>query len=102
GLDALVANAGIPCRVPAPELTAERVVRVLDVDFHAPAAMSLALLPAMLEVVALHRVRDALGELPCRHLLHREQRRMVVRLVPDLRVALGIGSRPPRLETSTS
>jgi short-subunit dehydrogenase len=49
GLDALVANAGIPCRVPAPRLTADRVTHVMNVDFNAPMRMSLALLPRMLE-----------------------------------------------------
>lgn len=49
GLDALVANAAIPCRVPAARLTGERVAHVMDVDFHAPVRMSLALLPRMLE-----------------------------------------------------
>jgi len=49
GLDCLVNNAGIPARVPVTELTPERVAHVMDVNFHAPVRMSLALLARMLD-----------------------------------------------------
>jgi short-subunit dehydrogenase len=49
GLDALVNNAAIPKRTHVADLTPADVVHVMDVDFHSPARMSLALLPRMLE-----------------------------------------------------
>lgn len=47
-LDCVVANAAIPCRVPVQRLTAERIAQVMNVDFHAPVRMALAILPDML------------------------------------------------------
>ena len=47
-LDAVVHNAGIPARVPVPELEPETVMHVMDVDFHSPVRMTLELLPDML------------------------------------------------------
>jgi short-subunit dehydrogenase len=44
-VDCLVNNAGIPARIPVPRLTPADVARVMDVNFHAPVRMSLALLP---------------------------------------------------------
>jgi len=44
-LDCVVANAAIPCRVPVQRLTAERVAKVMDVDFFAPVRMALGILP---------------------------------------------------------
>jgi len=44
-VDVLVNNAGIPARIPVPRLTPADVARVMDVNFHAPVRMSLALLP---------------------------------------------------------
>ena len=44
-VDCLVNNAGIPARIPVPHLTAADVAHVMDVNFHAPVRMSLALLP---------------------------------------------------------
>ena len=38
-------NAGIPARIPVTRLTPADVERVMDVNFHAPVRMSLALLP---------------------------------------------------------
>ena len=49
GLDVLVNNAAIPKRTHVADLTASDVEHVMDVDFHSPARMSLALLPRMLE-----------------------------------------------------
>ena len=49
GLDVLVNNAAIPMRRPVTELTPEVVAHVMDVDFHSPVRMSLALLDRMLE-----------------------------------------------------
>ena len=49
GLDALVNNAAIPKRTRVTDLTSADVEHVMDVDFHSPARMSLALLPSMLE-----------------------------------------------------
>jgi short-subunit dehydrogenase len=45
GVDCLVNNAGIPARIPVPRLTPADVAHVMDVNFHAPVRMSLALLP---------------------------------------------------------
>jgi short-subunit dehydrogenase len=44
-VDVLVNNAGIPARLPVPRLTPSDVTHVMDVNFHAPVRMSLALLP---------------------------------------------------------
>jgi short-subunit dehydrogenase len=49
GLDALVNNAAIPKRTRVTELTPADVAHVMDVDFHSPVRMSLALLPRMIE-----------------------------------------------------
>ncbi len=49
GLDAIVANAAVPCRVPIERLDGARVAEVMDVDFHAPVRMALAALPEMRE-----------------------------------------------------
>jgi short-subunit dehydrogenase len=48
GLDVLVNNAAIPKRTHVTDLTAFDVQHVMDVDFHSPVRMSLALLPRML------------------------------------------------------
>jgi short-subunit dehydrogenase len=48
GLDALVNNAAIPKRAKVTDLTPVDVEHVMDVDFHSPVRMSLALLPRML------------------------------------------------------
>jgi short-subunit dehydrogenase len=49
GLDVLVNNAAIPKRTRVTELTPHDVQHVMDVDFHSPARMALAVLPRMLE-----------------------------------------------------
>ncbi len=49
GLDALVNNAAIPKRTHVAQLTPDDVEHVMDVDFHSPMRMSLAVLPRMLE-----------------------------------------------------
>jgi short-subunit dehydrogenase len=49
GVDVLVNNAGIPKRTHVTELSAGDILYVMDVDFHSPVRMSLALLPRMLE-----------------------------------------------------
>ena len=49
GLDAIVNNAAIPMRKRVTDLTAADVTRLMDVDFHSPVRMSLAVLPRMLE-----------------------------------------------------
>jgi short-subunit dehydrogenase len=49
GLDGLVNNAAIPKRTPVTRLTPTDVAHVMDVDFHSPVRMSLAVLPKMLE-----------------------------------------------------
>jgi short-subunit dehydrogenase len=49
GLDCLVNNAAIPKRTHVSDLTPGDVEYVMDVDFHSPARMGLALLPKMLE-----------------------------------------------------
>ena len=48
GLDCLVNNAAIPKRTPADRLTAGDLARVMDINFHAPVRMTLALLPRWL------------------------------------------------------
>ncbi|HEX3459627.1 MAG TPA: SDR family NAD(P)-dependent oxidoreductase [Acidimicrobiales bacterium] len=48
-LDVLVNNAGIPMRRPVPRLTMEDVERVMRVNYLSPVAMTLAVLPAMIE-----------------------------------------------------
>jgi short-subunit dehydrogenase len=49
GLDALVNNAAIPKRTRVTELTPADVTHLMDVDFHSPVRMSLAVLPRMIE-----------------------------------------------------
>jgi short-subunit dehydrogenase len=49
GLDVLVNNAAIPKRTRVTELTPADVQHVMDVDFHSPVRMALAVLPRMLE-----------------------------------------------------
>ena len=49
GLDGLVNNAAIPKRTPVTKLTPADVELLMDVDFHSPVRMSLALLPKMVE-----------------------------------------------------
>ena len=48
-VDVLVNNAAIPARIPVTRVTPEEVARVMDVNFHAPVRMTLALLPRWLE-----------------------------------------------------
>ena len=48
-VDALVNNAAIPKRTHVADLTPADVEHVMDVDFHSPVRMTLALLPRMLE-----------------------------------------------------
>jgi short-subunit dehydrogenase len=49
GLDGLVNNAAIPKRTPVTKLTPADVRLLMDVDFHSPVRMSLALLAKMIE-----------------------------------------------------
>jgi short-subunit dehydrogenase len=49
GLDGLVNNAAIPKRTPVTKLTPGDVTHLMDVDFHSPVRMSLAVLPKMIE-----------------------------------------------------
>jgi short-subunit dehydrogenase len=49
GLDVLVNNAAIPKRTHVTDLTPADVQHVMDVDFHSPARMGMAVLPRMLE-----------------------------------------------------
>jgi short-subunit dehydrogenase len=49
GLDVLVNNAAIPKRTRVTDLTPGDVQHVMDVDFHSPVRMALALLPRMIE-----------------------------------------------------
>ena len=49
GLDVLVNNAAIPKRTRVTDLTAAEVHRLMDVDFHSPVRMALAVLPRMTE-----------------------------------------------------
>jgi short-subunit dehydrogenase len=49
GLDVLVNNAAIPKRTRVTDLTAADVAHLMDVDFHSPVRMALALLPRMIE-----------------------------------------------------
>lgn len=49
GLDALVNNAAIPMRRDVRDVTPEALARVMDVNFHSPVRMGMALLPRMLE-----------------------------------------------------
>ena len=49
GLDVLVNNAAIPKRTSVTELTPHDVRHVMDVDFHSPVRMALAVLPRMVE-----------------------------------------------------
>ena len=49
GLDALVNNAAIPKRTHVTDLTPADVEYVMDVDFHSPARMGLAVLPRMID-----------------------------------------------------
>jgi short-subunit dehydrogenase len=49
GLDGLVNNAAIPKRTRVTDLTPADISYVMDVDFHSPIRMSLAVLPRMVE-----------------------------------------------------
>jgi short-subunit dehydrogenase len=49
GLDVLVNNAAIPKRTRVTDLTPADVEHVMNVDFHSPVRMALALLPRMIE-----------------------------------------------------
>jgi short-subunit dehydrogenase len=49
GLDVLVNNAAIPKRTRVTDLTAADVQHLMDVDFHSPVRMALAVLPRMIE-----------------------------------------------------
>jgi short-subunit dehydrogenase len=49
GLDVLVNNAAIPKRTRVTDLTPGDVQHVMDVDFHSPVRMALAVLPRMIE-----------------------------------------------------
>ncbi|MDQ1447138.1 MAG: hypothetical protein QOC79_109 [Actinomycetota bacterium] len=49
GLDAIVHNAAIPKRVHISRLTIDDVTETMDINFHSPARMTLAVLPKMLE-----------------------------------------------------
>jgi len=49
GLDVLVNNAAIPKRTRVTDLTPHDVQYVMDVDFHSPVRMALAVLPRMIE-----------------------------------------------------
>lgn len=49
GIDVLVNNAGVPMRRHVTKLTTDEIERVMRVNFHSPVAMTLAILPAMLE-----------------------------------------------------
>jgi short-subunit dehydrogenase len=49
GLDCLVNNAAIPKRTRVTELTPADVTHLMDVDFHSPVRMALAVLPRMIE-----------------------------------------------------
>ena len=48
-LDVIINNAGIPMRRPADRLTMDEVERVMTVNYFSPVAITLALLPRMLE-----------------------------------------------------
>ena len=69
GVDCLVNNAGIPKRTPVPRLTPSDVAHVMDVNFHAPVRMTLALLPHWLERGAgcVVNVSSLGGRLPIAH-----------------------------------
>ena len=69
GVDCLVNNAGIPKRTPVPRLTPSDVAHVMDVNFHAPVRMTLALLPRWLERGAgcVVNVSSLGGRLPIAH-----------------------------------
>src|SRR4051812_11651239 len=49
GLDAIVHNAAIPKRVHMSRLTMDDVTETMDINFHSPVRMTLAVLPRMLE-----------------------------------------------------
>jgi short-subunit dehydrogenase len=49
GIDVVVNNAGIPMRRPVARLTMAEVERVMTVNYYSPVAITLALLPRMLE-----------------------------------------------------
>jgi len=69
GVDCLVNNAGIPKRTPVPRLTPSEIAHVMDVNFHAPVRMSLALLPHWLERAAgcVVNVSSLGGRIPIAH-----------------------------------
>jgi short-subunit dehydrogenase len=68
-VDCLVNNAGIPKRTPVARLTPSDVAHVMDVNFHAPVRMTLALLPLWLERGAgcVVNVSSLGGRLPIAH-----------------------------------
>jgi short-subunit dehydrogenase len=68
-IDCLVNNAGIPKRTPVPRLTPSDIAHVMDVNFHAPVRMTLALLPHWLERGAgcVVNVSSLGGRLPIAH-----------------------------------
>ena len=49
GLDAIVHNAAIPKRVHISRMTIDDVTETMDINFHSPTRMTLAVLPRMLE-----------------------------------------------------
>jgi short-subunit dehydrogenase len=69
GLDCLVNNAAIPKRTPADRLTAADVAHVMDVNFHAPVRMTLALLPRWLarDAGCVVNVASIGGRIPIAH-----------------------------------
>jgi short-subunit dehydrogenase len=69
GVDCLVNNAGIPKRTPVPRLTPSDIAHVMDVNFHAPVRMTLALLPRWLERAAgcVVNVSSLGGRIPIAH-----------------------------------
>ena len=68
-VDCLVNNAGIPKRTPVPRLTPSDIAHVMDVNFHAPVRMTLAILPRWLERGAgsVVNVSSLGGRLPIAH-----------------------------------
>ena len=99
GLDVLVNNAAIPKRTRVTDLTPADVEHVMDVDFHSPVRMSLAVLPRMLERGVGHdRVRVEHGR------PHPDRERGGVQRgeVRDVRMGRSDVPRPRRAPASTS